>query len=107
MSEQNHRASEWHWEQALVDDYFNHRWHQVLEPLCETFQRWKAGELGHDAVSHAIEEAYKEKCILHNFAAQRIDRAVGLIQWWDRGWFEGWVEKHRSSQSVQPAPALA
>lgn len=41
MSDQRKQRQppEWQWEQALIDAYYDYRWHQLLEPLCETFQR--------------------------------------------------------------------
>ena len=97
MSDQKkqQQTREWQWEQALVDDYYDHRWRQMLEPLCETFQRWKAGELTYTDVDQAIDKAYEEKVVLRNLFAQRRDRAASLIQWWDREWFDAWVKKHR------------
>ncbi len=100
--EKQHQTPEWQWEQALIDAYYDHRWRQLLEPLCETFQRWKAGELTHADVDRAMEEAYKEKCWISNLFAQRRDRTVALIQWWDREWFEAWVEKYRPPSGVRP-----
>ena len=38
------------WEQAMTESYWDYRWRQIMEPLCETFRRWKAGELSHDAI---------------------------------------------------------
>ena len=106
MSDQRkqRQAPGWQWEQALIEAYYDYRWHQLLEPLCETFQRWKAGELTHADVDRAIEEAYRERCGLHNLFSQRQDRAVALIQWWDREWFEAWVEEHRPPPDVRLAP---
>ncbi|HID62848.1 MAG TPA: hypothetical protein EYP49_08955 [Anaerolineae bacterium] len=103
--EKKHRQTpEWHWEQALIDDYYDYRWRKLLDPLCETFKRWKAGELAHADVDRAIEEAYKERCGLHNLFVQRRDRAVGLIQWWDREWFEAWVKEHRPPPGARLVP---
>jgi hypothetical protein len=71
------------WEQALTDAYRDYRWHQIMDPLCEAFQRWMAGELGHADVSQAIDGAYK-KCMIYSLLAQREDRALTIIQAWDR-----------------------
>lgn len=102
MSEQKERRQdpEWQWEQALVDEYSDYRWRQLLDPLCETFRKWKAGELGYDDVDQAIEKAYKEKCVICNLVTQRKDRAAGLIQWWDREWFDAWVKENRPLSDV-------
>lgn len=101
--EKQRQSSGWRWEQALVEAYYDYRWHLLLEPLCETFQRWKAGELTHADVDLAIEEAYKERCGLRSLFSQRQDRAVALIQWWDHEWFEAWVEEHRPPPDVRLA----
>ncbi|MBU0495643.1 MAG: hypothetical protein KKA73_08110 [Chloroflexi bacterium] len=102
MSEpKEQRSPEWHWEQALVDDYYNYRWRKLMDPLCETFQGWKAGNVGHAEVDRAIEEAYKERCVMHSLFVQRRDRAVALIHLWDREWFDEWVQDHRPPPSVQ------
>jgi len=89
------RTDAWPWEQALIDDYYDYRCHQVMEPLCETFRRWKAGELSHADVDRAIERAYQQRCTMHNLFDQRPDRTVALIRLWDPEWFDAWVEKHR------------
>jgi len=100
--EKDRQTPEWQWEQALIDAYYDHRWRQLLEPLCETFQRWKAGELAHADVDRAIEEAYQERCCINNLFTQRRDRVVALIQSWDREWFEAWVKEHRSPSGLPP-----
>jgi hypothetical protein len=58
------------WEQSMTDDCREYRWQQIMDPLCETFQRWKAGELAHADVSQAIDRAYKEKCVISGLLAQ-------------------------------------
>ena len=83
------------WERALTDAYWDYRWRKIMEPLCETFQRWKAGELSHQDVDKAIDEAYKEKCLINNLLTYRPDRAAAVIQWWDREWFLKWIESNR------------
>jgi hypothetical protein len=83
------------WEQALTEAYWDYRWRRIMEPLCQTFQQWKAGELGHADVDRAIDAAYKEKCVVNSLLAQRQDRAAAIIHWWDREWFEAWIEEHR------------
>lgn len=96
MSEQKKdEIRAWPWEQALIDDYYDYCCHQVMEPLCDTFRRWKAGELGHADVDEAIVRAYHARCSIHNLFDQRPDRTAGLIQSRDRKWFDAWVEEHR------------
>ena len=89
------------WEEQLTDDYWDYRWRKIMEPLCETFQSWKAGDLGHEDVNGAIDEAYKEKCLINNLVTYRPDRAAAVIQWWDRDWFLAWIEENRPPAHVQ------
>jgi len=94
------------WEQAMTEAYWDYRWRQIMEPLCDTFQRWKAGKLGHADVDQAIDAAYKEKCLINSLLAHRADRASAVIQWWDREWFLAWIEENRppADVKVQPLP---
>ena len=89
------------WEEQLTEAYWDYRWRKIMEPLCETFQSWKAGELGHEDVNGAIDEAYKEKCLINNLVTYRADRAAAVIQWWDREWFLAWIEENRPPAHVQ------
>ena len=88
------------WEEALTVAYWDYRWTEIMEPLCDAFQRWKAGELGHADVDAAIDTAYKEKSMINGLLAYRPDRAVAVIQWWDRDWFLAWIEENRPPPGV-------
>lgn len=88
------------WEEVMTDAYWDYRWRQIMEPLCGTFQKWKAGELGNEDVNKAIDEAYKEKCSINSLLTQRRDRAAAIIHWWDPEWFEAWIEEHRPPAEV-------
>jgi len=92
------------WEQALTEDYWDYRWRQIMEPLCDTFQKWKAGKLSHEAVDQAIDKAYQEKVGINSLLAQRQDRAAGLIRCWDPEWFQKWIAEHRPSAEVEGEP---
>jgi hypothetical protein len=48
------------WEQAMLDAYADYRWQQVLDPLYQKLQEWKAGDLGHWEVSEAIHLVHKK-----------------------------------------------
>lgn len=102
---QSQKSSDWQWEAALVEAYYDYRWRKLLDPLCDTFKRWKAGELTHADVDRAIDEAYKERCLINSLFGQRRDRSVALINWWDRDWFEAWVNEHRPPSDFQ-SPSL-
>ena len=85
------KSSVQRWEQKLIDDYYHYRWEYLLEPLCATSQRWKAGELTVADMAEALENVHEQVCELRNLFAQRDDRLVMLIQWLDREWFEAWI----------------
>jgi hypothetical protein len=89
------------WEESLTEAYWDYRWRKIMDPLCDTFQRWKAGELDHSDVDKAIDAAYKEKCSINSLLSQRPDRAAGVIHWWDPEWFETWIEENRPPAGVE------
>ncbi|MBN1936852.1 MAG: hypothetical protein JW934_19480 [Anaerolineae bacterium] len=103
MSRKKRRETpEWQWEQALIDDYYDHRWRQVLDPLYEKFQRWAAGELTHDDMDQAIHETHKENQGLYSLFTQSREFLVRMIQW-DEKWFREWVTDHPPPEGVQLA----
>ena len=89
------------WEEAMTEAYWDYRWRKIMDPLCDTFQKWKAGELSHKAVSQAIDEAYKEKCLVNSLLTYRPDRAAAVIQWWDRDWFLDWIKENSPPPDVE------
>ncbi len=103
MSRKKRMTPEWQWEQALIDDYYDYRWRQVLDPLYDKFQRWKAGELTHDDMDQAIHETHKQNQELYTLFRESRRFLVGLIQW-DREWFEGWVADHPPPPGVELSP---
>ncbi|MGD8624211.1 MAG: hypothetical protein PVF47_04480 [Anaerolineae bacterium] len=92
------------WEQEIKEAYCDYRWRQIMEPLCDVFQKWKAGEIGHEQVDEAIDEAYKEKITVNSLMAQRQDRAAGLIRCWDPEWFRSWVDEHQAPLQIDTEP---
>ncbi|MGD1996960.1 MAG: hypothetical protein PVH62_09325 [Anaerolineae bacterium] len=94
-------AQQWH--QMLIDDYYDYRWRQVIEPLCDKLQRWKDGELAHAEMDQTLEEVHQQVCEVRGLFSQREDRLVNLIQWLDWEWFEEWVESHSPPEGVRLA----
>ncbi len=96
------------WEEALTNAYWDYRWRKIMDPLCETFQAWKAGKVGHTDVNQAIDTAYSEKSTINSLLTYRPDRAAAVIQWWDREWFEAWLEKNRppAGTKIEAPPEL-
>jgi hypothetical protein len=68
------------WEQALLDAYYDYRWQQVLEPLYQKFQQWKAGELDHMDMDEAIHQTHKQTQEVYVFFTQKRNLRVRVIQ---------------------------
>jgi len=91
------------WEQALTDAYCDYRYHQVLDPLYDQFQRWKAGEFSHADIDKAIHLTHKKNQELYRLFTERRDYLVKLIQF-DEEWFGEWVKDHPPPKGIQLAP---
>jgi len=103
MSRKKRRQTpEWQWEQALIDAYYDYRWHQVLDPLYEKFQRWKAGELTHADMDQAIHETHKKNQELYRLFTQKRSFLIGLIQLDE--WFDEWVANNPPPPGVRLVP---
>ena len=94
------------WEQTLIDDYRSYRWHQVMEPLCDKMQLWKAGQVPLGELDRFMEDIHRQICEVRSMFSQRRDRLVNLIQWWDREWFLEWIKEYSPppGASVLPHP---
>ena len=106
MSRKKRRQTpEWQWEQALIDAYYDYRWHQVLDPLYEKFQQWKAGQLTHADMDQAIHETHKQNQDLYKFFTNKRASLVRMIQL-DREWFETWVADHPPPPGIELLPPM-
>jgi hypothetical protein len=88
------------WDQRLIDDYYDYRWHRLIDPLCDRMQLWKEGSLSHAEMERTLEEVHQEICEVRCLFRQRTDRLVNLIRHWDSDWFEAWLEKHTPSDEA-------
>jgi hypothetical protein len=89
----------------MIDDYYDYRWHRLVDPLCDKMQLWKDGNLTHEEMERTLEGVHQEVCEVRCLFRQRKDRLVNLIQHWDRDWFEDWLRKHappREALSTAP-----
>jgi len=85
------QTPEYQWEQALLDAYYDHHWRQVLEPLYQKFQQWKASELDHMDMDEAIHQTHKQTQEVYVFFTQKRNLLVRVIQL-DEAWFLTWVK---------------
>ncbi len=88
------------WEDALIGDYADMRWREVLDPLYEQFQRWKAGELDHADMDEAIHKTHRECQKVYVFFSNRRDELLQIIQW-QRDWFEPWLAAHPAPPGIE------
>ena len=95
------------WEEALVADYGDRHWQEIMEPLCETFRRWKSGQVDHAEVDRVLDAAYRQKCALDSLLGQRPDRAAAIIEVTDHEWFMVWIEGNRPRADVESSEPLA
>jgi hypothetical protein len=94
MSRKRRRDTpQWVWEQALIDAYYDHRWHEVLDPLTETVERWKAGEVEHGDLARAALRIRKEVNRLDDLFTQKREYLDRLIEF-DSDWYVPWVTTH-------------
>ena len=92
------------WEQALIDNYYDYRWREVLDPLYEKFKRWEAGELEHWDMDRAIHETHKQnQTLYHLFAVEDRRSLVGLIQV-NPAWFRAWVADNPPPSGIELVP---
>jgi hypothetical protein len=104
MSRKKKRETpEWQWEQALIDAYYDYRYHQVLDPLHDQFLRWKAGELSHLEIDQAIHRTHKQNQELYGLFTENRAYLVGLIQF-DHKWFGEWVKDHPPPEGIELVP---
>jgi hypothetical protein len=107
MSRKKRRETpQWRWEQALLADYYDYRWHAVLDPLYEQFQLWKAGERTHDDMDRAIHQVHRQTQQLFSFFSEKRDWLVLAIQF-DHDWFDAWVAGHPPPAAEEQAPGAA
>jgi hypothetical protein len=103
-SERSTQSPAQQWEDKLVEDYRDYRWRQLMEPMCDKMQQWKAGELTHADMDRALEACHQQVCELRNILTQRKDRLVMLIQWLDRDWFEAWMKDYSPPPGARVVP---
>ena len=73
----------------MLDECYAYHWRHVLDPLCQKFQQWKAGEL--DPMDEAIHQTHKQTREVYVFFTQKRDWLVRVIQF-DETWFQAWVK---------------
>jgi hypothetical protein len=81
------------YQQSLIDAYYDFRMHKILDPLCESFQQWKAGELTHDDVIELIHKVHKEHQKIFSLFSQGRDWLITCIQM-DTDWYSAWLKNN-------------
>lgn len=91
MSRKKTQTPEYQWEQAMLEAYDDYRYKEVLDPLYEEFQRWKAGELSHGDMDQAIHRTHKQMQKLFGIFTMKRDWLVRTIMY-DEPWYQAWVK---------------
>ncbi len=84
---------EWAWEQALIDAYYDHRWHEVLDPLAAAVRRWEAGELDHVDLARTAGRVRKGVSPIDYVFSQKREMLAPLIEF-DEEWSGPWIAAH-------------
>ena len=85
------QTPEYQWEQALLKANCDYRWREVLEPLYQKCQQWKADELDHMDLDQAIHQTHKQTQEVYVFFTQKRNLLVRVIQL-DEAWVQSWVK---------------
>ncbi len=101
MPKAEHRLI-YQWEETLIADYFDYRSRQLLNPLFEQFQQWKAGRLSHNDLFDAIHLAHVENQERYNFFSQKRQTLAKWIQF--DPWFDTWLETHPAPDGADLLP---
>jgi len=81
------------WEQALIDAYYDHRWHEVLDPLVAAVKRWEAGELDHVDLARAAGRVRKGVSPIDYIFSEKREMLVRMIEF-DEEWSGPWIAVH-------------
>jgi hypothetical protein len=94
MSQKRRRDTpEWAWEQALIDAYYDYRWHQVLDPLAAAVRRWEAGELDHVDLARVAGRIRKGMSPIDYLFNEKREMLVRMIEF-DEEWSGPWIAAH-------------
>jgi hypothetical protein len=74
--------------------------HEILDPLYESFQKWKTGELTHDGVSDLIHKAHKENQKIYSLFTQGRAWLITCIKM-DKDWFQVWFQNNPPPPGVE------
>jgi hypothetical protein len=88
------------YQQTLIDAYYDHKNHQVLDPLYEAFQQWKRGEITHDDITELIHKVHKENQKIYSLFTQGRDFLITCIKF-DADWFANWYKANPPPAGVE------
>lgn len=88
------------YEQALIGAYYDSRMHEILDPLFDAFQQWKAGHLSHDELTELIHKVHRENQRAYSFFTQSRKTIVLCVKM-DNDWFDGWLRENPPPPGVE------
>lgn len=81
------------WQRKMIDEYYDHRFRETVEPLYQDMQRWKAGKIAHAKLDRSIHETHTKMQKLWSLFNESRDFLVGLIRM-DEDWFAAWLKEN-------------
>jgi hypothetical protein len=98
---------QWNWEQALIDDYYDHMWREALDPLHDTMHKWLERDRGSDNgnidIDKSVHETHKASRKIFNLFTEKRRFVVITIQM-DHKWFEKWVADNPPPPDIELLP---
>jgi hypothetical protein len=82
-------------EREIIDEYYDKRMRQLLEPLYEDFQKWKRGELSHYELLERIHQVHKENQKLYRLFTSSREFLLKVID------FEAEMERKQTSATEE------
>jgi len=70
--------------------YYDHRWHEVLDPLVEAVRRWEAGTLDHVDLARAAGRVRTGVSPIDDVFSQKREMLVRMIEF-DEEWSGPWI----------------
>jgi hypothetical protein len=94
------RTPRYQWECEMITAFHDEQWKELLDPLYEKFQAWKAGALSADDVNEALNKSYRDRRDLDRLFYEKHDWLARLIPL-NEDWYPRWVKNHPRPAGIQ------
>ncbi len=87
------------WESEMIAAFEDDQWNELLDPIYEKFQAWKAGSLSPDELNKALDHTYRERRDLDRLFYEKHDWLARVIPL-NEAWFTNWLKSHPKPEEV-------